>query len=180
MHILYYMIKPIWYYKRVIKYSFIFGAIAFILSWLITYNIVYALISFIIIALVTYIAKNQDDANKIHGFKVEQKAYNEIKQFIQSKDSSCDIKFRYNIGKSDIDIYIPKYSLAIDVKAYRKKDSRLYNSSGSYYKQLQHADRLIIWLPNAKNHVEHVNNKITVICGEQPMYAYLLKHYLNK
>ena len=109
-----------------------------------------------------------------HGLIVEREAYEFLKN-----NTNFEIEFRKELDDGgDIDIYIKDLGIAIDVKAYRKIDKRIFSSNNirSYNRQRNNADKVVVWLPNAEDTV--VYNKafnITIIGGKTAMLNYLNK-----
>jgi len=109
-----------------------------------------------------------------HSLIVEREAYEFLKN-----NTNFDIEFRKELDDGgDIDIYIKDLGIAIDVKAYRKIDKRIFSSNNvrSYNRQRNNADKVVVWLPNAEDTV--VYNKafnITIIGGKNAMLNYLNK-----
>jgi len=172
------MAAPSWFIKKVILrntgYTFLFLIIGVVGSYYLSkVNLIIGLVFFgtMLIGAKAFI-DNMDKRG--HGLIVEKEAYEFLKN-----NTNFDIEFRKELDSGgDIDIYIKDLDIAIDVKAYRKIDKRIFSSNNvrSYNRQRNNSDRVVIWLPNAEDTVKYNKNfNITIIGGKNTMLNYLNK-----
>ena len=128
-------------------------------------------------SLAAFFSARDSFKRRKHGILLEEEAYRFLKEKIP-----YDIEFRKKLKSGgDIDIYIPDLNIAIDVKAYRKIDKRIFQDRNrrSIARQKEIAYKVIVWLPNAQeNRIKNYKDFI-VVCGWQPMVGFL-KNYAAK
>lgn len=127
-------------------------------------------LSLIGFSVLGFILAKKDIKKRKHGLSLEKKAYEYLKKNIPYK-----LEFRKKLKTGgDVDIYVKDLKIAIDVKAYRKIDKRIFTVQNlrSFERQKEIANKLIIWLPNAKGKVKYFDG-FTVICGWKNLVDYL-------
>lgn len=131
----------------------------------------------LLIATASFFSVREDFKRRKYGLLLEEKAYRFLKENVPYR-----LEFRRGLENGgDIDIYIPELSVAIDVKAYRKIDRRIFQDRNkrSIARQKEIAYKVIVWLPNAQENKIKNYKDFTVVCGWQPMVGFL-KNYATK
>ena len=130
-------------------------------------------ISLISFSILGFILAKKNLSKRKHGLSLEKKAYKYLKKQLPYK-----LEFRKRLRSGgDVDIYVKDLGIAIDVKAYRKIDKRIFTAQNlrSFERQKEVADKLIVWLPNAKGNVKHFDGFI-VVRGWKNMVNYLSRY----
>ncbi len=120
-----------------------------------------------------FVLAKKNLSKRKYGLSLEKKAYKYLKNQVPYK-----LEFRKKLRDGgDIDIYVKDLGIAVDVKAYRKIDKRIFTAQNlrSFERQKKYANNLIIWLPNAKGSVKHFDS-FTVVCGWKNMVDYLSRY----
>lgn len=190
------MVLKGWYWrrliKRIIKVDLIASAFLSVFTFAFTffylhhreikdiviYFVRYYVILFLPIAIVLY--RSKTEKSKRFGLEVEKTYAKKLKKAIQTLDKSYPIKLGVSLKQGgDIDIFLERHGIAIDIKAYQRVDDRIYNSLSSYKRQLSVADIVIVWLPlieynkiydirgiNKSTKIdEYLHGKVYVCCG---------------
>ncbi len=165
---------PLWFIAREIKYALLLISSNLITIYTLFKSFGYSHLWFLI-PILTFIGYYKSIYKHIHGFKVERKAIRKFKTEVHRKYGDFITNYKMPEG-GDIDIYLLRYHIAIDVKSHKslrnlKKSKHYEKVYKSLERQSKYARFLIIWLPKADgNGYQHIfkidTSKVYLAQGE--------------
>jgi len=175
-----------WFWKKILSsYSFssfliLAGLLFVFLSVIFTFhkpNFVLA-ITLITVGIVCFssgISIIKNIKKRAFGISLEKEAY----RFLR-KNTVYEMEFRKNIKDGgDIDIYVKDLKVAIDVKAYKKIDNRIFSDKNikSYLRQSKIAKKVVVWLPLCKSKKIIHKENFDIVTGKETILNYLKEIY---